>query len=80
MNRLPKIGKTILSSDRYIIKEIELEPEESARLESQQEEILPDYLKESVSRTREILDTREEENQLRRDEEEQARKRARHSQ
>ena len=78
MNRLPKIGKTILSSDRYIIKEIELEPEERARLKTRQEEVLPDYLKDSVARTREILETREEEMQLRRVEEEQAKKRTRH--
>ena len=37
MNRIPRTGKTILSADRYIIKEVELEPEERARLDSRPE-------------------------------------------
>ncbi|CAB9516722.1 unknown protein [Seminavis robusta] len=40
MNRIPRLGKSYLSADRYIIKEIELEPEESAKLEAQQADTL----------------------------------------
>lgn len=52
MNRVPKTGKTILSVDRHIIKEIELEPEERARLDSEQEAALPAHLSSSVELTR----------------------------
>ncbi|CAB9524149.1 Para-Rep [Seminavis robusta] len=55
MNRRPKTGTSILFEDRYIIKEIELEPDEKERLHSQQTAALPPYLAESVTRTREIL-------------------------
>ena len=48
------------------------------RLKTLQEEILPAYLKDSVARTREILETREEAIQLRREEEEHAKKRFRY--
>ena len=60
MNRIPRTGKTILSADRFIIKEVELEPEERARLDLKQEEALPEYLASSLVRTREILEECEE--------------------
>ena len=61
MNSVPRTGKTILSVDRYIIKEVELEPEEIERLSSTQAAALPEHLSSSVDRTREILAACEEE-------------------
>lgn len=66
MNRLPKTGKSILSPDRYIIKEIRLLPEEKVRLEQTQTATLHPYLLESVARTREILDSCEDEKNVKR--------------
>ena len=57
---IPRTGKTILSADRCIIKEVKLEPEERARLDSKQEAALPEHLASSLARTREILEECEE--------------------
>jgi hypothetical protein len=61
MNRNPKTGKTILSTDRYTIIEIELEPEERARLTTKQTVATAPYIAKHLKRTREILDACEEE-------------------
>jgi hypothetical protein len=66
MNRIPKTGKTILSPDRYVIKEVCLSPEEKARLEQAQIATLPSYLVESMARTREILESCEDEKNAKR--------------
>ena len=61
MNRIPKTGKTILSVDRCITKEVELEPEEIERLSSTQAVALPEHSSSSADRTREILEARKKE-------------------
>lgn len=66
MNRIPKTGKTILSADRYAIIEIQLEPEERDRLQSQQDNETAPYIEKHLKRTREILDTCEEEKAVKR--------------
>jgi len=66
MNRIPKTGKTILSVDRYVIKEVCLTPDEKERLEEIQTAALPSYLAESMPRTREILESCEDEKSAKR--------------
>ena len=66
MNRIPKIGKMILSGDRCIIKEISLTPEEKEHLRNKQEESCPAHTQESLERTREIMEVQEEEKQVKR--------------
>ena len=64
-NSIPKIGKTILTEDRYIIKEITLTPEERESLDSKVAEARPEYLEESYERTREIIAQRTRETEKR---------------
>jgi uridine kinase len=61
LNCKPKTGKMILTDDRYVIIEIELEPDERERLISKQSTTTVPYIAKHLAQTREILDTCEEE-------------------
>lgn len=57
MNRNPETGKT----DRCVIVETKLEPEERTKTDSNRESSTPSHIAAHLSRTREILDSCEEE-------------------
>ena len=80
MNRIPQSGKTILSKDRYVIKEVVLETEEQELLQTKQNAVKDPYLLEAEEYTRKVLAEAEERSEERAEEkaQERAHKRSRH--
>jgi hypothetical protein len=59
MNRYPKFGASVLSSDRYVIVEVGLTPEERASLDETQKEESHPFIKKYLPRTEEIREEAE---------------------
>jgi hypothetical protein len=60
MNRIPQCGKSILSDDRYAIREVALEPDEQELLKAKQTKQRDPYLLETEEYTRKVLGEAEE--------------------